>query len=220
MKVIVIGCGRVGADLAYRLYKRGHDVAIIDVDENSFNGLSPDFQGRFYEGDGMAQDVLHRAGIENCDTVCIVTNSDSVNLVIGHAVRTMYHVPNVITRNYDAHNRSLFEAFNLQCISASSWAAQRLEELVYHTEIRTVFSAGNGEVEIYEVTVPPAWNDQTIETLVGSPDCVIVSLARSGTAFLPNLHTVLKTGDVIYLSATLDGVEGLRVRITKRPEEL
>jgi len=220
MKVIIVGCGRVGSDLAYRLYQRGHEVAIIDLDESAFNGLPADFQGRFYEGDAMAQDVLHRAGIETCDSVCMVTNSDSINLVVGHAARTFYHVRNVITRNYDARNRSLFEAFHLQCISATSWAAQRMEELVYHSEIRSVFSAGNGEVEIYEVTVPSPWNDQTIATLLGCPDCVVVSLTRSGKAFLPKNETVLQSGDVLLLSATLDGIEDLRVRITKRPEEV
>jgi trk system potassium uptake protein TrkA len=220
MKVIIVGCGRVGADLADRLYHRGHEVAIIDLDETAFNGLPPDFQGRFYEGDAMSQDVLHRAGIENCDSVCLVTNSDSVNLVVGHAALTFYHVPNVIARNYDAHNRALFEAFNLQCISATSWAAQRLEEMVYHGEIRAVFSAGNGEVEVYEMTVPAAWNGQTIGALLGCPDCIIVSLTRSGKAFLPKMETVLQTGDVLHISATLDGIEGLRVRITKRPEEV
>ena len=58
MKVIVIGCGRMGADLAYRLFKRGHDVAVIDRDDESFNQLPTDFQGRLYEGETLNQDVL------------------------------------------------------------------------------------------------------------------------------------------------------------------
>jgi len=220
MKVIIVGCGRVGADLAYRLYQRGHEVAIIDLDEAAFNSLPPDFQGRFYEGDAMAQDVLHRAGVDKCDSICIATNSDSVNLVIGHAARTFYHVPNVIARNYDAHNRSLFESFSLQCISATSWAAQRLEEMVYHGEIRAVFSAGNGEVEVYEINIPSAWNGKTISELLNCPGCVIVSLTRSGKATLPKPETLLQTGDVMHISATLDGIEELRLRIARRPEEV
>jgi trk system potassium uptake protein len=220
MKVLVIGCGRVGADVAYRLYKRNNDIAIIDIDDSSFNSLPPDFQGRFYEGDAMAQDVLHRAGIENCDSVIVATNSDSINLVVGHAARSFYKVPNVIARNYDARNRALFEAFNLQCISATSWAAQRLEELVYHHEIRTVFSAGNGEVELYEVNVPQAWSGEKLEHLAACPDCVFVALTRSGTAFIPSLDTTLQIGDVLHLSATMDGIEALRVKISKRPEEV
>lgn len=220
MRVIVVGCGRMGSDLAYRLYKRGHDVAVIDVDEDAFNALPPDFQGRFYEGDGMAQDVLHRAGVESCDALVTATNDDSQNLVIGHTVRLKYKVPNVVARNYEPHNRPLFEAFNLQCVNATSWAAQRLEELVYHTEIRTVFSAGNGEVEIYEVTVPETWNGQPLTKLIECPDCMIVALTRSGRAFLPDPSDKLQSGDVINLSATLDGIEALWAKITKRPEEV
>ena len=220
MRVIVVGCGRMGADLAYRLYKRGHDVAVIDIDEEAFNALPPDFQGRFYEGDGMTQEVLHRAGVESCDALVTATNDDSQNLVIGHTVRMKYNVPNVIARNYEPHNRPLFEAFNLQCVNATSWAAQRLEELVYHTEIRTVFSAGNGEVEIYEVTVPKTWDGQPLTKLIECPDCMIVALTRSGKAFLPDSDDKLQTGDVIDLSATLDGIEALWAKITKRPEEV
>ncbi|HVP20498.1 MAG TPA: TrkA family potassium uptake protein [Anaerolineaceae bacterium] len=219
MRVIVVGCGRMGADLAYRLFKRGHDVAVIDIDETAFNALPPDFQGRFYEGDAMAQEVLHRSGIEACDVVVVTTSSDAENLVIGHAVRAHYHVPNVIARNYEPHNRSLYEAFNLQCINATSWAAQRLEEMVYHTEIRTVFSAGNGEVEIYEVTIPESWNGQPIEKLISCQDCVLVSLTRSGTAFLPSSDTVLQAGDLLHFSATLDGTEALWAKISRPPEE-
>ncbi len=62
MKVIVIGCGRLGAELAYNLFKRGHDVSVIDNVPASFNNLPADFQGRLNEGEALSQDVLHRAG--------------------------------------------------------------------------------------------------------------------------------------------------------------
>jgi trk system potassium uptake protein TrkA len=220
MKVIVVGCGRMGADLAYRLYNRGHDVAVIDIDEEAFNALPPDFQGRFYEGDAMTQEVLHRAGVETCDALVVTTNDDSQNLVISHTVRIKYKVPNVVARNYEPHNRPLFEAFNLQYVNATSWAAQRLEELVYHTDIRTVFSAGNGEVEVYEVTVPQSWNNQPLTRLIECPDCMIVALTRAGKASLPSPEDLLHTGDVINLSATLDGIEALWARLSGRPEEV
>ena len=67
----------MGADLAYRLFKRGHDVAVIDQEDESFNQLPPDFQGRLYEGEALNQDVLERAGIKNCDALAVVTENDS-----------------------------------------------------------------------------------------------------------------------------------------------
>ncbi len=76
MKVIVIGCGRMGSELAYRLFKRGHDVAVIDRKDAAFNHLPSDFEGRLYEGEGLNQDVVERAGIKNCDAVAVVTEND------------------------------------------------------------------------------------------------------------------------------------------------
>jgi trk system potassium uptake protein TrkA len=219
MKVIVVGCGRMGADLAYRLFKRGHDVAIIDRMDESFNKLPPDFQGRLYEGEALSQDVLERAGIKTCDTMAIVTETDSLNIVAAHLARSQYKVKNVVVRNFDPQYRALFEAFNLQVVSATDWAAQRFEELLYHTELRTIFSAGNGEVEVYEVTIPEGWNNQKLGKLMANQACLAVSLSRAGRAFLPTTETVLETGDVLLLSATLTGGEAVRNRLGLKQEE-
>lgn len=220
MKVIVVGCGRMGADLAFRLFQRGHDVAVIDLDEKAFNALPPDFQGRFYEGDALNQDVLSRAGVHSCDAIAAVTNKDALNLVVAHAARTRYKVPHVVARNYDPRTRVLFEAFKIQTISAVSWAAQRLEELIYHSEVRTVFSAGNGEIEIYELVVPLPWDNQPLEKLNRCKDCMVVAITRGGRAFLPEPNQVLHQGDVLNLSASLDGIISMQKRINSRPEEV
>jgi trk system potassium uptake protein TrkA len=220
MKVIVVGCGRMGADLAYRLYKRGHDVAVIDHLESSFNLLSADFQGRFYEGDALNNDVLHRAGIETCDALAAVTNVDALNLVLGHAAQTHFKVPFVVARNYDPRSLPLYENFGIQVISAISWAAQRLEEIIYHSEVRTVFSAGNGEVEVYELKIPPAWNGIPVNKLNQCEDCLTIALTRAGKAMIPAPTTVMQKDDIVHFSATLDGIEAMRYRISHRPEEV
>jgi len=215
MKIIVVGCGRMGAELAYRLFSRGHDVAVIDPDESSLNHLPEDFRGRMYEGDPMDQDVLLRAGIKTCDALAAITESDSINLVVGHVARTFFNVPHVVARNFDPITRAHFEAFNLQVVSATGWGAQRLEELMYHEEIRTVFSAGNGEVEVYEIIIPEAWQGQTIQELV-CDSCVPISLARGGRAVLPTMDMKLIEDDVLHVSSTLDGIEAIRARLLAR----
>jgi trk system potassium uptake protein TrkA len=219
MKVVVVGCGRMGADLAYRLFKRGHDVAVIDAEDASFNKLPPDFQGRLYEGEALNQDVLERSGIKNCDALAVVTENDSLNIVTAHMARNHYKVKNVVARNFDPQYRSLFEAFNLQVVSATGWAAQRLEELLYHTDLRTVFSAGNGEIELYEMTIPEGWNSQKLGKLIAHQSCLAVSVTRAGRAFLPTHETILEMGDVLLLSASLDGVQSVRSRLGLVQEE-
>ena len=213
MKVVVIGCGRMGAELAARLFQRGHEVSVIDADKSAFTKLPPNFEGRINEGEAINREVLHRAGIERADTVAIVTDSDILNAVVGHLARTYYNVPNVVVRNHDPRYRPIHEAFGLQVVSAMSWGAQRVEEMMYDTAIRAVFSAGNGEVEIYEILVPEAWSGRTIAEMLSSETCIPVSVTRAGRAMLPSPNMVLETGDVIHVSATLEGIEALRNRI-------
>jgi len=220
MKVIVVGCGRLGAELAYRLYQRGHDVAVIDASTAAFNHLPADFQGRFYEGDTLSYDVVHRAGIESADALAAVTNSDALNLVIAHTAKSAFHVKNVVARNYDPNCRELYEVFNIQVISATGWAAQRLEEMIYHSEIHTVFSAGNGEVEVYELKVPSELDGALLTGLLEGTETVPVSLTRAGESMLPTSDMTIKENDIIHISATLDGITALRqkVRVTRAEE--
>jgi trk system potassium uptake protein len=210
MKVVIVGCGRMGAELSNRLFQRGHEISVIDMDDTAFTHLPANFKGRINEGEPINRDVLHRAGITNAEAVAIVTDSDILNAVVGHLARSFYHVPKVIVRNTDPRYRPILEAFGLQVVSAFSWGAQRIEEMIYNPEVRAVFSAGNGEVEVYELAVPEKWNGHTIDELTSSNTWVPVSVTRAGKATLPSGSMVLETGDVIHVSATLEGVEALR----------
>ena len=212
MKYIVVGCGRVGSELANRLAAAGHDVCVVDQEGTSFHNLSPLFRGRTIEGEVLDRQVLRRAGIEEADGLAAVTSSDTLNAVVAHAARSIFHVANVVARNYDPRRRPLFEAFGLQVISSTSWGAQRVEELLYHGEIRTIFSAGNGEVEVYEVTVPDAWAGRRLGDLLREGVCGVAH-TRAGRARLPDTDLLLETGDVLDVSATLEGIEWLRARL-------
>lgn len=212
MRVVIVGCGRLGAELASRLFQAGHEVSVIDSDASAFQKLPANFEGRLNEGEAINRDILHRAGIEKADTVAVVTDSDVLNGVVGHLARTFYNVSNVIVRNHDPRYRPLLESFGLQAVSAMSWGAQRIEELLYG-DFRAVFSAGNGEVEIYEVTVPEHWSGHTVGELMTGNACLAVSVTRAGRAVLPSNNMVLETGDVLHISATLEGIEALRSRI-------
>jgi trk system potassium uptake protein len=213
MKALVVGCGRLGAELAYRLFQNGHSVSVIDVDERAFANIRGDFQGKFNEGDALNRDVLRRAGIENVDSVAVVTNSDILNAVVGHLAHETYHVPNVVVRNYNPRYRTIHEAYGLQVVSALSWGAQRIEEMMYHMDVRVVFSAGNGEVEIYELAIPENCSGLTIGELIATEMCMPVAITRAGKAMLPTMKTALQAGDLLHVSATLEGVEALRSRV-------
>lgn len=213
MNIIVVGCGRVGAELAMRLQLRNHRVVVVDSDPSQFINLPPEFNGRTVEGEALNRDVLRRAGIENTDALAAVTSSDAINLAIAHIARRKFNIVNVVVRNFDSSHRRLFEVFDYQVVSATTWGAQRIEELLYHLDMRTVFSAGNGEVEVYELTVPPSWDQKPLSDLFPVAETIPTALSRRGQAVLPEQEMTLQTGDVLLVSATIDGIERLREKL-------
>jgi trk system potassium uptake protein TrkA len=208
----------VGSDLASRLSKNNHSVVVIDLYPEAFDHLPNDFQGRMVEGEGLAQDVLHRAGIEEADGLAAVTDSDSVNAVIAHVAKTVYHIDTIVVRNTDPAWRPFQEAFGVQIVSSAGWGAQRIEELLYPTATPIVFSAGNGEVEIYECAVPDPWAGVKLQEMLPEQGVIPVSITRAGRAELPAPEVVLESGDLLHLSATLEGIEALRERLDRRGE--
>lgn len=214
MKYIIIGCGRVGAELAYRLYQNSHQVTVIDSKKAAFHNLPIEFKGKTLEGEAMNQDILRRAGIEEADGLATVTSSDTINAVVGHIARVVYDVPIVVIRNYDSRWRAMHEAFGHQVVSSSSWGAQRIEELLFNEEGYTVFSAGNGEVELYEFSISEAWSGKTLRELIPAEECIAAALTRAGKAMIPNASTSLEKGDLLLISATLQGSSILRQRLS------
>lgn len=219
MNFIIVGCGRVGAELCYHLFKSGHQVVVVDIDREAFNRLHPEFRGRTLEGEGLAEGVLERAGIREADGLAAVTNSDTLNAVVAHAARTLYNVPNVVARNYDPNLRSIIEAFGLQTVGSTSWGAQRVEELMMNPTQRMVYSAGNGEVEIYEVQIPKEWDGRTLgELLEPLKNCYPAALSRAGKSFLPQAETKLQAGDLFNFSSTFEGMGALMTRLSENAE--
>jgi trk system potassium uptake protein TrkA len=215
MNIIVVGCGRVGSELAYNLYRRGHKVVVLDQNPDAFQNLPSDFRGRTMAGDVLNKELLLRAGIDNTDALAAVTPVDSVNAVIAHTARVVWNVKNIVVRDYEPAKRGLHEAFGYQMVSPSVWGAQRIEEMLSGGALRTVFSAGNGEVEVYEFTVPDAWHGKHLAELLHNGTCQPVAVSRAGSAMLPSPSLPVQAGDVIHVSATQEGIEALRLRLAE-----
>lgn len=219
MKAIVVGCGRVGAQVANRLFHKGHIVTVIDITASAFNNLDPDFRGRTLEGDVLAHDMLRRAGIQDADALAAVTSSDSLNAVVAHLAQHEFGIRNVVARSYEPRYIGLYEAFGVQAVSPSLWGSQRIEEMLSGVALRTVFSAGNGEVEVYEALIPPQWHGHRVGDIVNHSGCMPIALTRAGQASIPTANTVMEAGDLLYISATFDGIASLRQRLAEAGKE-
>ena len=216
MNMIVVGCGRFGAELAYRLFLQKYRVVVVDFRETTFTNLHPDFRGRTMVGDALNRGVLERAGIEEAQGLAAVTSSDPTNTIIGHIAKETYHVPHVVSRNFDPRYRTLHEAYGLPMVSSAIWGAQRIEEMLYHGPFHTVFAAGNGEVEIYEMFAPAAWQGKTVAELLPNESCKPVSVTRAGRAVIAGHETVVQKDDLLHIAATLEGAVKIRQRLDQK----
>ena len=203
-KIIIVGCGRVGTELALSIYRQGHAVTVVDNNPRAFDRLGPEFRGRTVQCEAIDQDVLRRAGIENADALAAVTTSDSVNIVAARVARDMFHVPHVVARVYNPRRAPIYEKLELQTITSSSWGAQRIEQLILHPGLRSVSTAGHCEVQIYEISVPEAWHGRKVGDLVPAEGALPVALTRGGRGCLPDRETVLQAHDLLQISATIE----------------
>lgn len=128
MKVVIMGCGRVGAQLASLLDKEGHKVIVLDIDAYSFRRLPTDFSGEALLGNGIDEEALKRASIEEADVFVVVTQGDNRNIMAAQIAKHIFNVPRVICRIYDPLRQELYSTLGLEAFSPTTIFAQLLKE--------------------------------------------------------------------------------------------
>ncbi|HUY61261.1 MAG TPA: TrkA family potassium uptake protein [Candidatus Dormibacteraeota bacterium] len=113
MRVVIVGCGRVGSSVAREMVGLGHEVAVIDLQPSAFDRLGPDFKGTLVVGTGIDQDVLERAGTGHADCFLSVTNGDNRNIMAAQIAREIFKVPKVVTRIYDPIRERVYRELGL-----------------------------------------------------------------------------------------------------------
>ncbi len=127
MKVVIMGCGRVGAELAALLDREGHQVTVLDVDSGSFRRLVPTFKGTALLGDGTDEDSQRKAGIEEADAFVAVTQGDNRNVMGAQIAKHIFNVPRVLCRIYDPLREQLYQSLGVEAISPTTIFAQILK---------------------------------------------------------------------------------------------
>jgi len=128
MKVLIMGCGRVGAQLANMLDLEGHEVTVLDMNDRSLKRLSSSFGGTALIGDGTDIETLKKAGIEKADAFVAVTQGDNRNVMAAQIAKHIFNINRVICRIYDPLRKELYEAVGLEAISPTTVFAQLLKD--------------------------------------------------------------------------------------------
>ncbi|MCX6349344.1 MAG: TrkA family potassium uptake protein [Candidatus Aureabacteria bacterium] len=194
MYVIIVGCGRVGAELAQILQGEGHNVVIIDRDPGAFRRLGANFNGITLAGNGFDLDVLVEAGIEKADAFCAVTNGDNTNIMASQIARTIYRVPTVLARVYDPPRAAIYRDLGLHIISGTVLFAAMLRDKIVDPRF-TGFLIETGELGVLEIPPSAARTGKKVGELTVPGEFLVATVLRRGEAILPGPETVLEEGD-------------------------
>jgi trk system potassium uptake protein TrkA len=201
VRVVVMGCGRVGASLAEALSRLGHDVAIIDRDPTAFHRLSAEFPGAQITGMGFDRDVLLRAGIENADAFAAVSSGDNSNIISARVAREMFGVQRVVARIYDAKRAAVYERLGIPTVATVPWTTDRLLNTLTHETETARWRDPTGTVAVCEATLHDGWAGMRATALEEATGARVAFLIRFGTGVLPEPKTVIQAGDQVYLAA-------------------
>lgn len=197
MKVIIGGCGRVGALLAARLDVQAHEVVVIDKDAAALGRLTKAYRGTTVRGMVFDRDVLDRAGIERADAFVAVTSGDNSNVVAATIARDIFRVPKVVARIFDPRRAEIYRRLGIQTVSSVSWAANEILTLVEHQQLVRELSLGDGEVQLVKVSVPHRLVGRTVADLSMAGESMVFAVVRAGSSFIPSSHEELRAGDIV-----------------------
>jgi trk/ktr system potassium uptake protein len=200
MKMIIVGCGRVGCDLSLALTREGHSVTVVDIDESAFEKLGARFPGQKIVGVGFDRDVLLQAGIERADGLAAVTSSDNANIVTARIAKNVYRVPQVVTRLYEPSRAEVYRRLGLQTISSTAWGANRIMQLLTHSRLDPMLELGSGEVSLVEIEIGAKLAGRTVQDLNISTEIKVMAITRNGKAFIPSAPNNFALGDRVQIA--------------------
>ncbi len=195
MNVIVVGCGRVGSQLAGLLSVEGHNVTVVDKDGEAFRRLGTTFNGVTIRGLGFDEDVLVEAGISECDTFAAVTNLDNTNLMAAEVARKIFGVRHVVARLFNPVRERTYQQLGLDYVCGTTLVAENLLDKIKSGHGHHISALG--DVEIVEFKANSHADSRAVSEIESDAACRIVALSRGKSTFIPQDDTVLLSGDIV-----------------------
>ena len=155
MNILVIGCRTMGSHLASILSREGHDVSVIDKDEQNFELLDNDFSGLTVTGLAIDTEVLRRAGIEVCDAVAAVSSDDNQNIMVSQIAKEVFKVPRVLTRIYAPQRTQVFTSFGLHTVCPTNLTVDAITQSLTTGAARQYATFGSTTLSYVYLPVEP-----------------------------------------------------------------
>ncbi len=217
MYVVIIGGGRVGKDLARLLLPEGHDVVLMEKNEELAESLSKQFDALVIEGDGTDLEYLKDAGVNKADVVVSVTGDDKSNLISCQLAQNIFQVPMVIGRVNDPKNEGVFSNLGVEnTVSTTRASAMQIKNSIGDT--KTLLTVGGKEAQLLEIKVKdnaPIAHKKIKNA--GLPKGVIIAdIMRGDRSIIPDGETQLKPDDLVTILARTNTVKQVKKQFEEK----
>lgn len=210
MRVLVIGCGRVGSSLAAQLAAERHDVYVIDRNAKARRLLPGGFGGHFIVGNGYSRSVLEGAGIERADALIAVTSGDNSNIVAARIAKEVFRVPVVIARIYDPRRAEIYRDLGIPTVASVRWTVHRIYEMLLHRHLDVAHTFGNGETRLVTSALPAYLTGRPFAELDVDGAIRVVEVTRTGRSFIPTHGARAEPHDQVTFAVSADALGRLR----------
>ena len=201
--IIVVGCGRVGSRLALMLSNYENNVCVIDRDPRAFASLGRDFNGATFAGVGYDEDVLMKAGIDECDFLAAVTQSDNVNLMVVEIARRLYDVPHAVARLYNTGHERAYLQLGIDSVCGTALVAEEIFSKISSGLGDHITTLGDCEVVQFALDLSQTRSDyikvSDLESRHKIPVCAFAR-ADGEISSIPTPSSVLYHGDTVLVA--------------------
>ncbi len=211
MHVIIVGCGRVGAELAKLLSNEGHNVVVIDKSRDAFDRLGNTFNGLTMPGNGFDLELLRQVGIEKADAFCAVTNGDNTNLISAQVAKKIFKVPKVIARVYDPQRAHIYAALGLDIISGTTLFASMLRDKIIESRFSS-YLIETKDLGVFEIEVNESLAGKTPLDINIPQEFMIVAIRRLSGVIIPENNTIFRPKDVLMAVMKVSSLDKIKER--------
>lgn len=213
MHIVVVGCGRVGSELAVRLLAEQHTVAVIDKRRVAFRRLPPDFEGKVVVGFGFDQDDLKEAGAESAEALAAVTSGDNSNILTARIARETFEIPHVVARIYDPRRALIYQRLGIPTVATVSWTVDQVMRRLFPDRSATAWTDPTGEVSMVEHALPASFAGKRLDSLSAGDQFRPVIVTRAGEARLATPELVGQEGDILLFTVRTKALPHLEERL-------
>lgn len=209
----MVGCGRVGSELATRLTAEGHTAAIIDKDPRAFVRLPEHWPGQRIVGFGFDRDCLVEAKVHDADALAAVTSGDNSNILTARIARETFDIQNVVARIYDPRRAVIYQRLGIPTVATVTWTTDQAMRRLFPDSATTEWTDPSGDVMLVEMAVSEQFAGRRYTSLNKDHESTVVTYTRGNQTRLVNDDAIAQEGDVMRIAVIRHRLDDLTQRV-------